>query len=99
MQNSSIYPDHLPVLSRALLCFFSDNLSRNSCIQLRNALLEVSRQLQPYLSDELLESTVQYLGCNKSAVTYLFLQELNQFEPERFDCEYQFGAVRSPCNL
>ena len=38
-------------------------------IQLRTALLDVSRQLQPYLSDELLESTVQYLGCKKSAVT------------------------------
>ena len=26
MQNYSVYPDHLSVLSRALLCFFSDNL-------------------------------------------------------------------------
>ena len=34
MQNSIVYPDHLSVLSRALLCFFSDNLSRNSCISI-----------------------------------------------------------------
>ncbi len=32
MQNSSEYPDHLSVLSPALLSFFSTNLSRISCI-------------------------------------------------------------------
>ena len=35
MQTCSVYPDHLSVLSRALLCYFSDNLSRNSCIKRR----------------------------------------------------------------
>ena len=38
MQNSSEYPDHLSILSRALWCLFFDNLSRKSCISLPSIL-------------------------------------------------------------
>ena len=39
MQNSSEYPDHLSVLSRALWYFFADNLSRVSSIRFESGKL------------------------------------------------------------
>ena len=63
-------------------------------VQLRNVLFDVSSQLQSDLSGELLESTVS-LGCNKSAVTYLWAELTEISYSRKRLCTVLFDTLRA----